>query len=310
MPRRVAATRWACCPACVHATATAPCSRRHRSDHIRAAAVRNPDQLWNDGVMNHLPGLCVLLALLGIAAPSHASVPVYGYRVVHAYPHDTQAYTEGLFYLDGYLYEGTGNIGQSSIRKVELLTGKVLRQRALPPPDYGEGIISWQGKLIELTWQSQRGFIYDLATFKPLGSFRYAGEGWALTANASHILMSDGTPDIRVLDPATLAELSRIHVTADGQPLANLNELEWVKGQIYANVWLTNRIARIDPASGKVVGWIDLNGLQPALSDTQDPTNDVLNGIAYDAKSDRLFVTGKRWPNLFEIRLTAPKTQR
>lgn len=249
------------------------------------------------------------VALLVAAVPAIAAIPVYGYRVVHAYPHDPQAYTEGLFYRDGYLYEATGTIGGSSIRKVELATGKVLQQRELPPPDYGEGIVAWQGKLIELTWQSQHGYVYDLATFERKGSFPYPGEGWALTANSKHILMSDGTADIRVLDPVTLTELSRIHVTADGQPLANLNELEWVKGEIYANVWLTNRIARIDPASGKVVGWIDLCGLQPVPASLADPQNDVLNGIAYDAKSDRLFVTGKRWPQLYEITLTPAKAK-
>lgn len=253
---------------------------------------------------------CLGLALVSATASCHVGVPVYGYRVVHSYPHDPQAYTEGLFYRDGYLYEGTGNVGASSIRKVALTTGKVLQQRALAPPDYGEGIVAWQDKLIELTWQSQHGYIYNLATFKPLGSFPYTGEGWSLTADARHVLMSDGTPDIRVLDPHTLTELSRIHVTADGQPLANLNELEWVKGEIYANVWLTDRIARIDPASGKVVGWIDLSGLKPALTDTADLANDVLNGIAYDAERDRLFVTGKRWPKLYEITLTPPTTNR
>lgn len=254
-----------------------------------------------------LPFLVLGLALLLAAVPAIAAIPVYGYRVVHAYPHDPQAYTEGLFYLDGHLYEATGTIGGSSIRKVELATGKVLQQRELPPPDYGEGIVAWKDKLVELTWQSQHGYIYDLATFERQGSFPYAGEGWALTANSKHILMSDGTPDIRVLDPATLTELSRIHVTADGQPLANLNELEWVKGELYANVWLTNCIARIDPASGKVVGWIDLAGLRPDPSTSIDPENDVLNGIAYDAKGDRLFVTGKRWPQLYEITLTPPQ---
>jgi glutaminyl-peptide cyclotransferase len=254
--------------------------------------------------------LATLLAglLLGLSATLiHAATPVYGYRVVNAYPHDIHAFTEGLFYLDGYLYEGTGQVGESSIRKVELTTGAVVQQRELPPPDYGEGIIAWRGKLLELTWKGEHGYIYDLATFRKIGSFPYAGEGWSLTQDGTHLLMSDGTPDIRVIDPQTLTQVSAIHVTDGGQPVTNLNELEWVRGQLYANVWMTNRIARIDPATGNVVGWIDLDGLQPKPQDTEDPGNDVLNGIAYDASSNRLFVTGKRWPKIYEIQLTPPR---
>jgi len=241
------------------------------------------------------------------ACASRAAIPVYGYTVVHTYPHDTQAFTEGLFYKDGYLYESTGIVGASSIRKVELSTGHVLQQRDLPPPDYGEGIVAWGDKLIELTWQSQKGYTYDLGSFRPTGQFEYPGEGWALTADSRHIYMSDGSAFIRVLDPLTLDQLSSIMVTADGTQVKNINELEWVKGQIYANVWLTSRIARIDPVSGNVVGWIDLSGLGPKPEETIDPTNDVLNGIAYDAEHDRLFVTGKQWPKIYEIKLTPPK---
>jgi glutaminyl-peptide cyclotransferase len=185
-----------------------------------------------------------------------------------------------------------------------------LRQRELPPPDYGEGIAAWKNRLYELTWQSRHGYIYDLKTFAPLGSFTYPGEGWALTCDGTHLYMSDGTPDIRVLDPVTLDETARIHVTADGHPLANVNELEWVKGALYANVWLTSRIARIDPATGKVTAWIDLAGLGPRPEETADPDNDVLNGIAYDAEHDRLFVTGKRWPKIYQIELTGPSPPR
>ncbi|MGN6329082.1 MAG: glutaminyl-peptide cyclotransferase [Rhodanobacter sp.] len=253
----------------------------------------------------------MVLALLGASltgAATASDVPVYGYSVVHAWPHDTGAYTEGLFYLDGYLYEGTGNVGQSFVRKVELQTGKVLQQVATPGPGFfGEGIVAWKDRLIELTWRGQQGFVFDLATLKPLTRFSYPGEGWGLTSDGRHLLMSDGTATLRLLDPETLRQVGHIDVTADGQPLANLNELEWVKGQIYANVWLTPRIARIDPASGKVVGWIDLGGLGPRPEDTPDPANDVLNGIAYDAAGDRLFVTGKRWPHVYEIRLTEPR---
>ncbi|WP_126536088.1 glutaminyl-peptide cyclotransferase [Aerosticca soli] len=258
--------------------------------------------------MNLRLGL-VLLSLLA-AAGAHAALPVYGYRVVRELPHDTQAYTEGLFYLDGRFYESTGTVGASDIREVDPATGRVLRRRALPPPDYGEGIAAWKNRLYELTWQSGHGYIYDLKTFAPLGSFTYPGEGWALTCDGSRLYMSDGSADIRVLDPVTLDETARIHVTAEGAPVERLNELEWVKGELYANVWLTSRIARIDPASGKVTAWIDLGGLGPKPGETADPANDVLNGIAYDAEHDRLFVTGKRWPTIYQIELTGPSLQR
>ena len=256
--------------------------------------------------------LAVVIALLGTslvgATAAAGNVPVYGYTVTHAWPHDTHAYTEGLFYLDGYLYEGTGNVGQSFVRKVDLQSGKVLQQQPTPGPGFfGEGIVAWKDRLIELTWRGQQGFVFDLATLKPLARFSYPGEGWGLTSDGTHLLMSDGTPTLRRLDPETLQQVGSIDVTADGDPLPNLNELEWVNGQIYANVWLTQRIARIDPSSGKVVGWIDLSGLAPRPEDTPDPANDVLNGIAYDAATDRLFVTGKRWPHVYEIRLTGPR---
>lgn len=260
------------------------------------------------GTMKRLSRLLALFTLcLASSAYAQSAIPVYGYKVLHTYPHDTGAYTEGFFYLNGYFYEGTGTVGQSSVRKVDIKTGEVVQQAHLPPPDYGEGIVAWKHKLIELTWQSHHGYIYDLDSFKRLGQFDYPGEGWALTENGRDILMSDGTPTIRVLDPETLKQVGHIDVTAAGTPLVNINEVEWVKGQIYANVWLTNRIARIDPASGKVVGWIDLTGLGPKADETADPSNDVLNGIAYDAKHDRLFVTGKRWPLIYEIQLTPPQ---
>ncbi len=260
------------------------------------------------GAMKTLAALFVLL-VAGYAGPSAAgpAIPVYGYTVVRTLPHDTHAYTEGLFYLHGYLYEGTGGYNTSSVRKVDLKTGKVLQKTMTPSPDYGEGIVAWKNELIELTWHAHQGFIYNLATLKPLARFPYPGEGWALTRDATHLYMSDGTPTIRVLDPHTLKQVGQIHVTAAGKPLRNINELEWVKGQIYANVWLTHDIARIDPATGNVVGYIDLQGLGPRPEDTEDPANDVLNGIAYDAAHDHLFVTGKRWPHMYEIRLTGPR---
>jgi len=252
----------------------------------------------------------ITLAAAGLWVPCLAiasSIPVQRYTVVHAFPHDPTAYTEGLFYRDGYLYESTGTVGASSVRKVDLASGKVLQRTPTPWPDYGEGIVAWKDRLVQLTWQDHEGFVFDLATLTPSAKFAYPGEGWSLTTDGTHLLMSDGTPTIRVLDPDTLQQVGRIDVSAEGKPLANLNELEWVKGELYANVWLTDRIARIDPASGRVVGWIDLTGLGPAPETLADPANDVLNGIAYDAAHDRLFVTGKRWPLLYEIRLAPPR---
>ncbi|GLQ86648.1 glutaminyl-peptide cyclotransferase [Dyella flagellata] len=258
--------------------------------------------------MKPIPRLLAVFALLlASTAYAQSGIPIYGYTVVQTYPHDTKAYTEGLFFLDGYLYESTGTEGDSFIHKLDLATGKVLQQAELPPPDYGEGIVAWKNRLIELTWQSHRGYIYDLKSFKRIGQFDYPGEGWALTRDSKHIYMSDGTPTIRVLDPETLKQVGKIDVTVEGRPLANLNELEWVKGKLYANVWLTHNIVEIDPTNGKVVGVINLTGLGPDRSQLSDPDNDVLNGIAYDAKTDRLFVTGKRWPQLYEIKLVPPK---
>jgi glutaminyl-peptide cyclotransferase len=245
--------------------------------------------------------LALLLASPFRPTPAAAQTPVYGYRVVATYPHDTKAFTEGLFYLDGDLYESTGLEGHSSIRRVELATGKVLQTREIAPQYFGEGIIAWKDKLIELTWQSHIGFVYDLKTFQPISSFQYPGEGWALTRDDHRIIMSDGTPDIRFLDPDTLQETGRIRVTDQGRPVRNINELEWVKGEIFANIWQTDLIARIDPQTGRVLGWIDLSGLLKS-ADIHGEV-DVLNGIAYDAAHDRLFVTGKLWPKLYEIKL-------
>jgi glutaminyl-peptide cyclotransferase len=229
-------------------------------------------------------------------------IPEYTYQVVHTYPHDIGAFTEGLFYYKGFLYESTGKNGESSIRKVKLETGEVLQKRDLSEDYFGEGIINWKDKLYELTWQNQVGFIYNFETFAPIGQFNYPGEGWSMTTDGKRIIMDDGTPEIRFWDPETLKEISRLTVTADGVPVEKLNELEWVKGEIFANIWETDRIVRIDPKTGKVVGWIDLTGLLPAAERTPG-SDSVLNGIAYDAEGGRLFVTGKNWPKLFEIRL-------
>lgn len=229
-------------------------------------------------------------------------MPVYGYEIVHTYPHDPTAFTEGLFYLNGFLYESTGLEGHSSIRKVRLTTGEVLQRHEVPAQYFGEGIVNWKNHLIALTWKSHVGFVYDLATFAPLRQFAYEGEGWALTQNGEQLLMSDGSSQIRLLNPKTLLETGRIAVTLEGNPVLNLNELEWVKGEIYANVWQTPWILRIDPHDGHVVGAINMSGLL-APAEVIPGQTDVLNGIAYDSKGDRLFVTGKNWPKLFEIRL-------
>jgi glutamine cyclotransferase len=233
--------------------------------------------------------------------PAPADLPMYGYQIVEVYPHDPKAFTQGLQFVDGALYEGTGQVGESSIRKVELATGTVLQQRAVPAPHFGEGITVWKNDLIELTWQTHIAFVYDRATFEPKKQFKYPGEGWGLTQDATSLIMSDGSDELRVLDPVTFAERKRIKVTAAGAPLRNLNELEYVKGEIFANVWQTDYVARIAPDTGKVSAYIDLRGL---LTPAERRNTDVLNGIAYDAAHDRLFVTGKWWPKLFEIRIT------
>jgi len=241
-----------------------------------------------------------------IAAPAAiAAAPanrIYDYEVVAAYPHDKNAFTQGLVFADGQLYESTGQVGRSSIRKVDLETGRVRQQRDIEGPYFGEGIVNWKDRLIELTWQHQKGFIYDLNTFKTRGEWAYPGEGWGLTQDGRRLIMSDGTPDLRFLDPETLRETGRLRVTFNGKPLGALNELEWIKGEIWANVWTTDLIVRIDPATGHVTGRILLAGLlKPEDRAGSEP--DVLNGIAYDAANDRIFVTGKQWPKLYEIKL-------
>ena len=252
----------------------------------------------------------ILLALL-LAAPAAPRPPappplppVYGYRIVHSYPHDRTAFTEGLFYRNGHLFESTGLNGRSEIREVALQDGRVIRSVRIPPDLFGEGIVDWGDEIVSLTWQTGIGFRWDRATFRKTGEFHYPGEGWALTRNARDIVMSDGTATLRFLDPKTMAVRRRLTVTDGGRPVANLNELEWVKGEIFANIWMTGRIARIDPATGKVKGWIDLAPLAAANKGGDEDA--VLNGIAYDQAKDRLFVTGKNWPRLFEIRLVPP----
>jgi glutaminyl-peptide cyclotransferase len=243
----------------------------------------------------------VSLAALGLASqvPPPVNIPQYTYQIVRVYPHDPAAFTQGLQYIDGALYEGTGLNGRSSIRKVKLETGEVLQKHDITAQHFGEGITIWKNDLIELTWQSGIAFVYDRTTFQPRRTFNYFGEGWGLTHDDVNLIMSDGTDRLRLLDPATFAERRRIQVTAGGLPVRHLNELEFVKGEIFANIWQTDRIARIAP-DGRVVGWINLGGL---LTPSERAGLDVLNGIAYDAAKDRLFVTGKLWPKLFEIKL-------
>ncbi len=245
------------------------------------------------------------LAPVTHAAPAGAAteaIPVYGVQVVRTTPHDVNAFTEGLFFLHGWFYESTGLDGHSTVRKVKPETGQVVERANLPPDMFGEGIVAWKGNLIGLTWKAQVGYVLDLDSFETKGQFGYPGEGWGLTHNDTEIVMSDGTADIRFLNPDTLIETHRIHVTAQGKPVDQLNELEWVDGEIYANIWQADRIARIDPRTGNVVGWIDCKGLLPMKDFTPGHT-DVLNGIAYDPATKRLWVTGKFWPKVFEIRL-------
>ncbi|MEN3002485.1 MAG: glutaminyl-peptide cyclotransferase [Armatimonadota bacterium] len=227
-------------------------------------------------------------------------IPIYTYRIVKTYPHDPKAFTQGLVYADGFLYEGTGLEGQSSLRKVELRTGRVLQIKKLAPELFGEGITLWQDKIYQLTWRNGICFVYERDSFRSITEFRYTGEGWGLTHDGKHLIMSDGSDTLTFRDPDTFAIVKRLQVKADGVPVRNLNELEYVEGEIYANVWQTDMIARISPATGEVVGWIDLSGL---LSEREARNADVLNGIAYDPKGKRLFVTGKLWPKLFEIEL-------
>ncbi|WP_020654372.1 glutaminyl-peptide cyclotransferase [Massilia niastensis] len=238
-----------------------------------------------------------------LAGAAQAAIPVYGFVVKNTYPHDPQAFTQGLFFRDGFLYESTGLNGRSSIRKVELKTGKVVQKKDLPSDVFGEGAAAVGNQIVGLTWTSQVGYVFDMKSFNLKQRFQYEGEGWGLASDARHLYMSDGSSFIRILDPKTMKELRRIQVTADGRPIQQLNELEVVEGELYSNIWGTDVIARIDPGSGKVVGWINLAGLLPPDQRGTSLVDAVLNGIAWDGKGRRLFVTGKLWPKLFEIEL-------
>ncbi|MDD5082476.1 MAG: glutaminyl-peptide cyclotransferase [Dehalococcoidales bacterium] len=232
-----------------------------------------------------------------------APAPVYTYRVVNAYPHDPQAFTQGLAFDNGILYEGTGLYGSSSLRRVDRETGEVLQIHNLPAEYFGEGITVYQGTIIQLTWQSYTGFIYDRDSFDLLRQFSYPTEGWGVTHDGERIIMSDGTSILHFLDPVTFSETGSVEVHDNDMPVTRINELEHINGEIYANVWQTDEIAIIDPRDGRVTGWIDLSGLLPTREVSGQV--DVLNGIAYDSPAGRLFVTGKLWPWLFEIELVA-----
>jgi glutamine cyclotransferase len=247
-----------------------------------------------------------ITALVTPTVIADSAVPAYTYQVVNVFPHDPSAFTQGLVYQDGIFYEGTGLRGQSTLRKVDPTTGAVLQGIRLPDPYFGEGIAVVGDRLYQLTWQENTGFIYDKDSFELLDTWSYEGEGWGLATDGQRLIMSVGSSVLRFLDPATLQETGQVAVVdAAGQPVQRLNELEWVEDEVWANVWQTDLIARIDPASGRLLGWIDLTGLLPE-EDRATQRVDVLNGIAYDATTGRLFVTGKWWPKLFEIEL-APK---
>jgi glutaminyl-peptide cyclotransferase len=244
--------------------------------------------------------VCIGLCISG--AQRAPGAPVYGYKVVHVYPHDRTSYTQGLEYRGGFLYEGTGLNGRSKLRKTEIETGKVLLEVPLDGSYFGEGITLIDRRVVQLTWQSQTGLVYDRESFHLLRTFTYPGEGWGLTNDGGNeIYMSDGSAEVRCWDGLTLLEKRRFTVREGDHPVALLNELEYVHGEIYANVYQTNRIVRFSPKNGHVAGWIDLTGLLPAAD--QADGAEVLNGIAYDSLGDRLFVTGKLWPKLFEIQL-------
>jgi glutamine cyclotransferase len=233
-------------------------------------------------------------------APSD-TVTAYTYRVVNSYPHDPDAFTQGLVFEDSVLYEGTGLYGNSTLRKVDLKIGAILQVHELPARFFGEGITIYGDKIIQLTWLSNVGYVHNKESFELLREFNYPTEGWGITHDGTHLIMSDGTSTLHFLDPESYKEVHRVKVLDSGSPVTALNELEYVQGIIYANVWRTDRIAMIAPSTGEVAGWIDLTGLLSEEDRTQRV--DVLNGIAYDAEDDRLFVTGKWWPKLFEIEL-------
>jgi glutamine cyclotransferase len=260
--------------------------------------------------------LCVLIAVSGLFAWSpwqrqagSSAGDSAGFTLGRSFPHAADAYCQGLVWHDGFLFEGTGGYdGESKLRKVELETGRVLQEHQLAPQFFGEGITIWQDKLIQLTWKSQRAFVYDVQTFRYLGQFSYAGQGWGLTHDGKQLIMSDGTATLRFLDPDSFRVQRRLTVRDGRRRITDLNELEYVEGEIYANIWYEDRIARISPRTGDVLGWINLSRLYPASQ--RADRDHVLNGIAYDAQRRCLLVTGKRWPRLYEVFLPAENPTR
>lgn len=257
--------------------------------------------------------------------PRNGPVPVYGYEVVRSYPHDPKAFTQGLLFQDGSFYESDGEYGESAVRKVDIATGKTLLRKAVPDEYFAEGLTALNNKLYQITWREKTAFVYSLNDLTLERQIKYAGDGWGLTNDGTNLILSDGTNVIRFVDPENMRTVRTITVNReDGRPLKNLNELEMVKGEIWSNIWHSedpdilgkpNTIARIDPGSGALLGWIDLSGISPddqpkadKVMDEMDPKSEnTLNGIAYDAANDRIFVTGKNWKKLYEIKLTAPK---
>lgn len=245
------------------------------------------------------------LALIVAPGAQAKDVPVCGYRIDNAFPHDTSAFTEGLLFDRGLLYESTGQKGDSRIVVRKLETLEPIRQVQIDPSVFGEGLVDWKDQLISLTWRDGVGYRWDRQTLKPLGTFRYEGEGWAMTRSGETIYQSDGSASLRLRDPATMRQTGTLAVTAKGKPVENLNELEWIDGEIWANVWMTDRIARIDPKTGKVKSWLDLTGLRERAGGSG--VDAVLNGIAWDAQQRRVLVTGKNWNQIFQITPTCSR---
>jgi glutamine cyclotransferase len=250
---------------------------------------------WIGGVLVLLLGIG---GLVGLAGAFPRGIPTTPVRVIAQYPHDPEAFCQGLVVADGQLYEGTGQYGQSSLRQVELKTGRVERIVPLDRAYFGEGIALHGDRIYQLTWKERLGIVYDRQTMAPVSSFRYTGEGWGLTTDGTHLILSDGSANLRFLSLETFEVVRRVSVHAGQRPVDKLNELEYVEGEIYANIWYSDRIARISPKTGEVLGWLDLSSLYPA---NRRPKEHVLNGIAYDAAAKKLYVTGKNWPRLYEI---------
>jgi glutaminyl-peptide cyclotransferase len=245
-------------------------------------------------------GLALAACLLS-ADSAGAAAPILSYKVVAEYPHSTDSYTEGFLYLDGLFYEGTGIAGHSALLAIQPETGRPVQRLALAPQYFGEGIVDWGPNIYQWTWQSHICFVYDRFTLRMLKQLSYTGEGWGMTRTAKELITSDGTATLRFRDPNSFKETHHILVKDGERTIGELNELEFIKGEIYANVWHSDLIARINPHDGRVIAWIDLTGLLP--DDQKINAESVLNGIAYDAKRDRLFVTGKQWPKVFEIKV-------